>query len=69
MIFSSTSQHRSRDTESGTSKPVPSDASTDVGNVRDLAEAGRLEEERAARMASHEPDLPDRAFDRITPQV
>ena len=45
------------------------EAAAEVGDTSDLAESERLEEDRAARLAEHEPDLPDRAFDRITPQV
>lgn len=45
------------------------DAPAEIGDTSDLAEAERLEEERARRQAADQPDLPDRAFDRITPQV
>ncbi|KQT79144.1 MULTISPECIES: hypothetical protein [unclassified Aureimonas] len=49
--------------------PDVTDAPADIGDTSDLAEAERLEEDRARRQAADQPDLPDRAFDRITPQV
>ncbi len=50
-------------------RPVATEAPADIGDTTDLAETERFEEDRADTAARHEPLLPDRAFDRITPQV
>lgn len=51
------------------SQPDITDAPSDIGDTTDLADPELLQEERARRLAGDQPDLPDRAFDRITPQV
>lgn len=53
-----------RDNETGLT-----DAPAEIGNTSDLADGERLADERARRWVSDRPDLPDRAFDHITPQV
>lgn len=50
-------------------RPALTDAPAEIGDMSDVAEAERLDEDRARRQADNQPDLPDRAFDRITPQV
>lgn len=45
------------------------DAPSELGDKAGLADAERLAEERGRRLAELAPDMPDRTFDRITPQV